>query len=125
MPSRETNRALRYILLLCPISGTIAALVATLVAVPFVRGMARKLADEVGVEAPGSVRFFLDNNLLLAGAAVVLGATAIFIVHVHPRRGARLVGSLVITALLFVPLVVLLIGFWSLYIAAIEAAASG
>jgi hypothetical protein len=120
VPPRETNRAIHYVTLLCPVSGTIAALVATLVAAPFLRGMAAKLADEVGVEAPASVRLFIDHNLLLAATAVVLGLAAVLIVQVHPRRVVRIGGSLVITALLFVPLVMLVIGFWSLYLAAIE-----
>ncbi len=32
---------------------------------------------------------------------------------------------MIVTLLLFVPVVVLVVGFWSLYFAAIEAAASG
>ena len=55
-----------------------------------------------------------------AAGAVVLCVAAVMTIEWSPKRSVRIISSVAITLLLFVPLVALLVGFWVLYAAVLD-----
>ena len=116
MRFKESNPFLHLLALLCPISGAVGVAVVVFFVVPGLE----VLALETGVQVTGVPLLFVERGRLLVILAALLGVAAVGLVELSPRRAVRLAGSLVITLMLYVPLIGLLVGFWSVYAAAIE-----